>query len=67
MASHEKYACRGLRDDDDFPTSRYGIGLGLHVESSLERARLIERRRGAIVLTDPARLGRLIEEAQGLE
>ena len=34
--------------------------------ATLERARLIERRRGAIVLTDPARLGRLIEEAQGL-
>jgi hypothetical protein len=35
--------------------------------ANLERARLIERRRGAIVLTDPARLGRLIEEAHGLD
>jgi hypothetical protein len=34
--------------------------------ATLERARLIERRRGAIVLTDPAKLGQLIEEAQGL-
>jgi CRP/FNR family cyclic AMP-dependent transcriptional regulator len=34
---------------------------------ALERAGLIERRRGAIVLTDPARLRRAIEEASGLD
>jgi hypothetical protein len=35
--------------------------------TTLERARLIERRRGSVVLTDPGRLARLIEGAQGLE
>ena len=34
---------------------------------ALERAGLIVRRRGAIVLTDPARLRRSIEEASGLD
>ena len=34
---------------------------------SLERAGLIERRRGAIVLTDPERLQQLIEEASELD
>jgi len=34
---------------------------------ALERAALIERRRGAIVLTDPARLQRMIDEAAELD
>ena len=33
---------------------------------ALERAGLIERRRGALVLTDPERLRRLIAEASGI-
>ena len=34
---------------------------------ALERAGLIERRRGAIVLADPAKLRKLIEQASELD